>query len=354
MTPEQITQVLQTAVRAPSVHNTQPWLFEVDGDTIQVRADHRRQLHSQDPLGRELILSCGGAAVHAQLAVRGLGLGCDLHWSPTPGDPDHVATLTVSAPVAVTAADLRLLEAVELRHTDRTAFAPTPVPAALVTELSVAAQQDDAHLVAEQQPDRVLALEVLVSHADRVLREDPGFRDEMGHWVRPGSHPAEGLPAGALPDHGSSRGSSLALRDFEPEDAPGPASADPPVAEHPLLMVLSTDGDGPQDWARAGGALSRVLLTATAAGLVANPQTQVLEVASLRSLLVSELGLVGHPQMILLVGYPTGVGSPATGRRPVGDVRTYDSYPALPVTREAVEDASDRVRPRATPAAPSS
>ena len=42
MTPEQITQVLQTAVRAPSVHNTQPWLFEVDGDTIHVRATSDR------------------------------------------------------------------------------------------------------------------------------------------------------------------------------------------------------------------------------------------------------------------------------------------------------------------------
>jgi nitroreductase len=322
MTPDQLTQVLETAVRAPSVHNTQPWLFEVDGDTLQVRADRSRQLPLEDPLGRELVLSCGGAAVHAQLAVRGLGLNCELRWAPTPDDPDHVASLTVSTPSPTTASEQRLLDAVALRHTDRTAFAATPVPAELIVELSAAAQQDGAHLAAEQQPDRVLAIDVLVAHADQVLRQDPGQRAELGSWVRPGNHPAEGVPGGALPDHGRDRGSSLTLRDFEPDDDTGPAPLDPPVAEHPLLVVLSTDGDRPEDWARAGGALARVLLTATAAGLVANPQTQVLEVPGLRSRLVTELGLVGRPQMVLRLGYPTGAGSPSTGRRPVAHVLT--------------------------------
>jgi Nitroreductase family len=210
VTPDQVVEVLETAVRAPSVHNTQPWLFDVDGDAVRVRA--------------------------------------------------------------------------------------------------------------EQQPDRVLVLEGLVARADRTLRADADVRDELRGWVRPGPRPVEGVPVGALPDHGRDRGSSLALRDFDPDDAPPPDRSAPPVAEHPLLLVLSTDGDGPEDWARAGGALTRVLLTATAAGLVADPQTQVLEVAGLRWRLVDDLGLVGLPQMVLRVGHPTGPGSPATGRRPVSDV----------------------------------
>lgn len=319
MTPVQVTQVLETAVRAPSVNNTQPWLFEVDGDDIHVRADRSRQLVSQDPLGRELVLSCGSAAVHVQLAVRGLGLACELRWSPSPDDPDHVATVVVSGPEPIGPDELRLLQAVSLRHTDRTAFAPNPVPGELVAALSAAARQTGAHLVAEQQPDRVLVLEVLAAHADRVQTSDPGVRDDLARWSRPGAHPSEGLPLGALPDHGSQRGSNLTLRDFEPHDTARP-STEPPTPERPLLMLLSTDSDRPEDWARAGGALARVLLTATAAGLVVNPQTQLLEVEGMRSRLVAELGLVGRPQMLLRVGYPVGPGSPQTGRRPVTDV----------------------------------
>ncbi|MCU1693424.1 MAG: hypothetical protein JWM64_2515 [Frankiales bacterium] len=320
MTPEQLTSVLETAVRAPSVHNTQPWLFELRDGALHVRVDPARRLPVEDPLGRELRVSCGAAVDHARLSVRGLGLACEVDWTVPDGDPDHVAVLTVTGPSPTTEEEARLLEAVLVRRTDRSAFAPEPVTDAVVEELLAAALVDGAHLTAERDHDRVLALEGVVARADTALRNDPDVRRELDAWVRSAGHPDDGLPSGALPAHGHDRGSSLALRDFEPEDGGPPSGAEPPVAEHPLVLVLSTDGDSLEDWARAGGALSRVLLTATAAGLVVNPQTQVLEVPGLRWRLVEELGLVGRPQMLLRAGYPTGPGSPPTGRRPVSEV----------------------------------
>ncbi len=166
----------------------------------------------------------------------------------------------------------------------------------------------------------MFALEGVVARADTSLRNDPDARREMRAWVRSAAYPDDGVPSGALPGHARHRGSNLALRDFEPVTAPAQQTDEPPVAEHPLVLILSTDSDSPEDWARAGGALSRVLLTATAAGLVVNPQTQVLELPGTRWQLVEELGLVGRPQMLLRAGYPTGPGSPGTGRRPVSSV----------------------------------
>lgn len=113
------------------------------------------------------------------------------------------------------------------RHTDRTPFASAPISAHIIAKLS-ATQQDGAHLAAEHHADRLLALEVLVSHADRVLREDPGLRAELEHWVRTGLRPAEGLPVAALPEHGCTRGSSLALRDFAHVEAVRPDRASRP------------------------------------------------------------------------------------------------------------------------------
>lgn len=320
MTPAQIQQVLQTAVQAPSVHNTQPWRFEVDGDVLRVYADRSRLLARQDPGGRELLVSCGGAAWHAWLAVRGLDRACRLDWLPEPADPDLLAQLTVQDPAPAPPQERGLLDAVPLRHTDRSAFAPDPVPEAVLADLRRAAEHEDAYLSVEQSADKVLALEVLVARADQLLHADPQVAAELRHWVREGDHPADGVPAGALPDHGRGRGSSLTLRDFAPLDAPVPHDLEPPAPERPVLAVLSTDGDAPLDWLRSGAALGRVLLTATAAGLSANPQTQVLEVPGLRERLVQELGLVGRPQMLLRLGYPQGPGSPAAGRRPVPDV----------------------------------
>src|SRR5262252_3147026 len=44
--------LLEVAGRAPSVHNTQPWRFEVGEQAIELHADISRQL-LEDPAGRE-------------------------------------------------------------------------------------------------------------------------------------------------------------------------------------------------------------------------------------------------------------------------------------------------------------
>jgi nitroreductase len=36
---EQLRFLLHYAVLAPSGHNTQPWLFKIDGDTVELSAD---------------------------------------------------------------------------------------------------------------------------------------------------------------------------------------------------------------------------------------------------------------------------------------------------------------------------
>ena len=42
LTPAQARFVIATATAAPSVHNSQPWLFTVEPDVLTVLADPRR------------------------------------------------------------------------------------------------------------------------------------------------------------------------------------------------------------------------------------------------------------------------------------------------------------------------
>lgn len=347
LTPDQARQVLETAGRAPSVHNTQPWRFRTDGDVVEVHADRGRALAEQDPEGRELLVSCGAAAMQAALGLRGLGRAATLTWLPDLAAPELVARLVAGTEQPVSDDDSRLLAAVPLRHTDRSAFDPAPVPDELVQQLRQGAEAEGCWLTAPSRPEDVVELEVLASRADRLLRQDAALGKEMSGWVRPGDRPAEGVPAAALPGHGAGRGSSLTLRDFDPGApagappdaaaapgaAPDPDAAqaaddpEPPVAERPLLLLLGTPGDSPLEWLQAGAGLARVLLTATAAGLVANPQTALLEVPALRQQLAGRLGLLGRPQMLLRVGWPGGAGSPQTGRRRVEELVTPATAP---------------------------
>jgi hypothetical protein len=88
--------------------------------------------------------------------------------------------------------------------------------------------------------------------------------------------------------------------------------------ERDTLLLLGSDDDTPIGWLRTGRALALNVLVLTDAGLVTQPLGQVTDVPVTRARLQRELGLLGHPQLLLRVGY--GHGRPLTGRRSVDEV----------------------------------
>jgi hypothetical protein len=74
------------------------------------------------------------------------------------------------------------------------------------------------------------------------------------------------------------------------------------------------------DWLRAGQAMHRLLLVASAAGFQASFLNQPLEVPRLREELRRALGLSGHAQLVLRLGRPRDPLPPPTPRLPVSDV----------------------------------
>ena len=86
---------VERALRAPSVHNTQPWRWRVDDDAVQLHADWTRHLVATDPDRRDLVLSCGAALHHLLVALAARGLEADVDRLPDPDDTGHLATVTL-------------------------------------------------------------------------------------------------------------------------------------------------------------------------------------------------------------------------------------------------------------------
>ena len=96
--------------------------------------------------------------------------------------------------------------------------------------------------------------------------------------------------------------------------APRPVGSYEP---RPQLAVLATARDDPADWLRAGQALQRVLLTATASGLAASFLYQPIELHDMRQS-TGWWPWPECPQIVLRLGYgPAGAGSP---KRRVDDI----------------------------------
>jgi len=324
MDDQLVRDVVAAATRAPSTHNTQPWRFVATGDGVQLWADRSRALPVVDPAGRALHLSCGAALLLGELAARAHGVGCTTVLLPDPAERDHLGDWRFGPESTAGADDLRLASAIAERHTDRRPFGAHPVPAELVHRLAAAVQAEGCWLSVVDDPDRAASVAVALAHADAALLADQAYLDELRRWSGREPDAPDGIPSGAATDP-ATRGSTYRLRDLDPahRGATAHEAADlPPPAEHPLVVVLGTDADAPLDWLRAGRALGRLLLTAVSERLAASPMTQALDVADCRARLTRDLGLVGHPQMILRVGYPSPGAPPAavSGRRPVEDV----------------------------------
>lgn len=82
------------ATRAPSVHNTQPWHWCIAGERLSLFADSSRQLQYADPDGRDLVISCGAALQHLQVAVAAAGWKAHVRRMPNPYNDAQLANVS--------------------------------------------------------------------------------------------------------------------------------------------------------------------------------------------------------------------------------------------------------------------
>src|ERR1041385_7649236 len=88
---EKLWFLIRYAVLAPSTHNTQPWLFRIHGNVLELFADDSRALPVIDPDHRELIISCGAALFHLRVAIEYFGHSCQCEILPEPDNPALLA-----------------------------------------------------------------------------------------------------------------------------------------------------------------------------------------------------------------------------------------------------------------------
>jgi nitroreductase len=285
-------------IRAPSLHNNQPWRFRLDAGAIEVLANPQDHLALADRIGWAVRIACGAAVFNARLALIANGTPADVSLQPDPADPMVMARLQPGRPRPATYAESDLFAAVGRRRSSREPFWPDPVPPDLRARLVDAARSEGAWLELLVGMTALSGFAQIAESADRVLRRDPRYQAELSHWTRTEAA-GDGVPVSAaartaepqdlLPQRAYGDRARAPGRDFEPE---------------PLIAILGSAGDTAADQISAGQALQRVLLTATDAGLATSMISQPIEVIGAREQLRRSLGnRAGAPQMALRIGY---------------------------------------------------
>ena len=92
-TRSEVERAVSFGVRAPSIHNTQPWHWVYRPAVLELHADRSRQLPALDPDGRSLLLSCGAALELARLGFAAAGWRTEVERLPDPEHPDLLARI---------------------------------------------------------------------------------------------------------------------------------------------------------------------------------------------------------------------------------------------------------------------
>jgi hypothetical protein len=319
---EVIRDAVMLASRAPSLHNSQPWRWVVEGARLQLWADPRRMMYATDRTGRELILSCGAVLDHLRVAMAVAGWDSATKRLPDPSEPDLLAALEFRPIGVVTEAQRRRAAAISVRRTDRLPFAAPAAWPSLEPALrrAVLPYQVMLDVVAD---DARPALADASHLTEQLRRYDTSYVSELRWWTSPFESDATHVPDSALVC-GSEAAAVDVARVFPPAGVdPHRSGVDHDCSK---VLVLSTLHDDDRlDVLRCGEALSAVLLECTVAGMATCTLTHMTEMAMSRDTIRQLTGTAGTPQLLIRVGTSTlrGRHVESTARRLVTEVLEF-------------------------------
>lgn len=316
-----VKDLVRSACRAPSLHNTQPWQWVAKRGQLSLFLDSSRAMLS-DRSGREALIGCGAALDHLRVASAAAGWKACITRFPDPNDPNHLASISFAPTEFITEGHRRRASAIWQRRTDRLPFTAAMNGEALEPLLRNAINNDAVHL--NVLPDDARHRLAEASKLAGSLRlYDSTYHAEIRWWTT-SFEASEGIPYSALVSAAESDRVDIG-REFPithnrerrtevPEDCS-------------TILVLSTDGDGRADALASGEALSAVLLECTMAGMATCPVTHIVELKSTREMVAQLLEEGRRPQIVVRVGVAPVADEPPKpiSRRPLNHVLRLQS-----------------------------
>jgi hypothetical protein len=310
-------ELIRYATLAANSHNSQPWLFRVTDQRIDILPDPSRHLSAVDPDDHHLFASLGCAQENLRLAATMRG---------RPGLSGFDASAGGSATVTFgggAAAEPALFNAIPMRQSTRGEFDGRSVSADKLAALAAAAAVPGVDLVLVTERVAMNRVRDLVVAGNATQMGDAAFMRELTAWLRfsPRLAMAKGdglfsLNTGnpPLPDWFGRIAFDYAVTAASENDKYARQ-----IASSAGIAVFVGETADPEHWVLAGRACQRFALCATDLGLKHAFINQPVEVAGLRPELAALVGLPGRrPDIVMRFGY--GPVLPFSARRPVSTV----------------------------------
>ena len=304
----QLKFLLRYAILAPSVYNTQPWIFSISGDAVQVFVDNTRWLRGVDEDQRDLHLSIGCALENLLVAADHFGYRCQIDYFPSPAHPMLAAIVRLTVGDAgLSPREDPLFEAILRRSTDHHIFSAEPVPPHMIDRLAGCCTAKGIVLTTAVDRELLRQIDALILQADALDFADPGYRKVIANCIKQEVFDTDWLLT-KLSHFAASHLRHMSSRvkgEFEI------------LKNASMLGILASEEDGPLTQLKVGQVFERIFLTSVSLGLRLEPITHVLKIPEIRSALVSLPPMQGLiPQIMFRLGN-AGEEVAHTPRRPL-------------------------------------
>jgi len=281
--------LVAAGILAANPHNTQPWIFRVGEDRIDILADTSRDLGSFDPYLREMHIGLG-------CAIENMALAAPVNGYTVAVEPVEGSLLDIERGGMVRAATLRLskengaadplYDAIPHRHTNRYPYErERGFPEDLLRSFVAMPAGDNVALSLFTEGREYEALGVAIVQATEEIVADHEMIEDSHTWFRDGPRDMARERSGLELDTAGLSPALLATAKFLPalpaEQSHGAwlgQTRDTHVPTAALLGMISVRDryDRPQALA-AGRLWQRLHLGASAAGLAMHPLNQPVE-----------------------------------------------------------------------------
>jgi len=304
---ERLAFLLNYAILAPSIDNSQPWKFNVSGDVIRIFADKSRWLQVADSDQRGLYISLGCALENLLVAADHFGYSSQVTYFPE--KEDSVASIKlISGAHSPLYQNTSIFQAILTRRTNIMPYEGRPVSEGAIKELQNLSAGEGVHLYLTSDPGFKDKFRELVVSADQAEYSDVNYKSELGHWLGQGMMGPTGIQALLAQ-------MDVVFLDVGPRQTRNDADL---VNSTPVLGFLITEENSKEAQVRSGQAFERLWLAATAMNLSVQPMSQVLEIPETKAKL-AELLPEGYPQQAFRLGFEKSIPE-HTPRRPLEEV----------------------------------
>ncbi len=310
-------QMVSYAIKAPSGHNAQPWLFELHNDKIIILPNFAKTLPAVDPDNRELFISLGCAAENLCLAASALQYRTTVDVDSTGGISVHLQKSDNVTPDT-------LFDQIEKRQTNKSVYNGKKISDDTLFKIVQQTQTAENNIYAwAKNTTEFEQLTYFVIQGNLLQMNDKAFKEELLSWIRFNKKHAENTNDGisyavmGAPDLPKSITETIVKFALNPKSQNKTDLKKIDSSSH--LFLLASRENNIASWIATGRTLQRLLLTLTQNDIAAAYLNQPCEVEELNTKMQTQLPIDRQkPQILLRIGYAKPM--PYSKRKAISEV----------------------------------